>query len=411
MAPEERGRQPAGRGPRATDCACRNGVAFSRNSCVARCVFPGCPRRSRISQEERRMWIVRLALRRPYTIAVMAVLILVLGTLSLTRMIVDIFPTIDIPVVAVVWNYPGLSAEEMERRVVIISERGFSTTVNGIERIESQSIPGVGLLRVYFQPGTDIGAAIAQISAFSSTILRLVPPGLQPPTVIQFNSPNSPVAQLTASSATLPEDRIFDYGLNFIRVRLFTIPGLSTPAPFGGRQRQISIDIDPQALAAKGLSPADVVSALQASNVIVPAGTARVGSTEYNVALNSSPSVVAEFERIPLKVVNGAPVLLGDVARVADSYAQQSNIVRVNGKRATYLAILKHADASTLAVVEATRRAIPAIQAVAPEGLDLKIDFDQSLFVRAAISGVVREAILASVLVSLMIFEIGRAHV
>src|SRR5437588_465874 len=184
----------------------------------------------------------------------MAVLLLVLGTLSLTRMILDIFPTIDIPVVAVVWNYPGLSAEEMERRVVIISERGFSTTVNGIERIESQSIPGVGLLRVYFQPGPDIGAAIAQISAVSSTILRLAPPGMQPPTVIQFNASNVPVAQLTASSATLPEDRIFDYGLNFIRVRLFTIPGLSTPAPFGGRQRQISIDIAPQALAAKGLS-------------------------------------------------------------------------------------------------------------------------------------------------------------
>jgi len=350
------------------------------------------------------MWIVRLALRRPYTIAVMALLILVLGTLSLTRMIVDIFPAIDIPVVAVVWNYPGLSAEEMERRVVIISERGFSTTVNGIERIESQSIPGIGLLKIYFQPGTDIGGAIAQIGALSSTILRIAPPGMQPPTLVQFNASNVPVAQLTASSATLPEDRIFDYGLNFIRVRLFTIPGLSTPAPFGGRQRQVSIDIDPQALAGKGLSPADVVGALQVSNVIVPAGTARVGSTEYNVALNSSPSVVAEFERIPLKVVNGAPVLLGDVARVSDSYAPQSNIVRVNGKRATYLAILKHADASTLAVVEATRRAIPAIQAVAPEGLDLKIDFDQSLFVRAAISGVVREAILASVLVSLMIF-------
>src|SRR5690349_7003689 len=350
------------------------------------------------------MWIVRLALRRPYTIAVMALLILVLGTLSLTRMIVDIFPAIDIPVVAVVWNYPGLSAEEMERRVVIISERGFSTTVNGIERIESQSIPGIGLLKVYFQPGTDIGAAIAQISAVSSTILRLTPPGMQPPTVIQFNASNVPVAQLTASSATLPEDRIFDYGLNFIRVRLFTIPGLSTPAPFGGRQRQVSIDIDPQALGAKGLSPADVVNALQLSNVIVPAGTARVGTTEYNVLMNSSPSAVAEFASIPLKVVNGAPVLLGDVARVSDGYAEQSNIVRVNGHRATYLAILKHADASTLAVVEATREAIPSIEAVAPKGLDLKIDFDQSLFVRAAITGVVREAILASVLVSLMIF-------
>src|SRR5437667_464299 len=293
------------------------------------------------------MWIVRLALRRPYTIAVMALLILVLGTLSLTRMICDIFPAIDIPVVAVVWNYPGLSAEEMERRVVIISERGFSTTVNGIERIESQSIPGIGLLKIYFQPGTDIGGAIAQIGALSSTILRIAPPGMQPPTLVQFNASNVPVAQLTASSATLPEDRIFDYGLNFIRVRLSALPGLWTPAPFGGRQRQVSIDIDPQALAAKGLSPADVVGALQVSNVIVPAGTARIGSTEYNVALNSSPSVVAEFERIPLKVVNGAPVLLGDVARVSDSYAEQINIMTLGGLA---LAIGMLVDDATVAI-------------------------------------------------------------
>ncbi len=350
------------------------------------------------------MWIVRLALRRPYTIAVMALLILVLGTLSLARMVVDIFPAIDIPVVAVVWSYQGLSAEDMERRVVLISERAYSTTVNGIERIESQSIPGVGVMKVYFQPGTEIGAAIAQIGAVSSTVLRLTPPGMQPPAIIQFNASNVPVAQLTASSPTLPEEKIFDYGLNFIRVRLFTIPGLSTPAPFGGKSRQVSIDIDLDALAAKGLSPADVVAALQASNVIVPAGQARVGSTEYNVLLNSSPASVPEFARIPLRVVAGASVLLGDVARVSDGYAEQTNIVRVNGKRATYLAILKHADASTLAVVDATRQALPAIAAVAPQGLELKIDFDQSLFVRAAISGVVREAILASILVSLMIF-------
>ncbi|HKW41586.1 MAG TPA: efflux RND transporter permease subunit [Gemmatimonadales bacterium] len=350
------------------------------------------------------MWIVRLALRRPYTIAVMALLILVLGTLSLTRMVVDIFPAIDIPVVAVVWNYPGLSAEDMERRVVLISERAYSTTVNGIERVESQSIPGVGVLKVYFQPGTEIGAAIAQIGAVSSTLIRLAPPGMQPPAIVQFNASNVPVAQLTASSRILPEQQIFDYGLNFIRVRLFTIPGLSTPAPFGGKARQVSIDIDPDALAAKGLSPADVVAALQASNVIVPAGQARVGATEYNVLLNSSPASVAEFARIPLRVVAGATVLLGDVARVSDGYAEQTNVVRVNGRRATYLAILKHADASTLAVVDATREALPAIEAVAPQGLELKIDFDQSLFVRAAISGVVREGVLASILVSLMIF-------
>jgi multidrug efflux pump subunit AcrB len=349
------------------------------------------------------MWIVELALRRPYTVAVMSILILVMGILSLTRMVVDIFPAVDIPVVAVVWQYPGLPAEDMERRVVLISERAYSTTVNGIERIESQSIPGVGLLKVYFQPGSDIGAAIAQISAVSSTILRITPPGMTPPSVIQFNASNVPVAQLTVSSESLPEEQIFDYGLQFIRVRLFTIPGLSTPAPFGGKGRQINVDIDPRALAARRLSPADVVAALQSSNVIVPAGNARISDREYSVVMNSSPSLVVQFNNIPIKVQGGVPVLIGDVARVSDGFADQTTVVRVNGKRATYLAILKHADASTLAVVDSTREALPAIKAVAPQGLDLRIDFDQSLFVRGAIKSVLREAIISSMLVSLMI--------
>ena len=349
------------------------------------------------------MWLVRLALRRPYTIAVSCLLIMILGVLSLTRMTVDIFPVIDIPVVAVVWTYPGLSAQDMERRVVLISERGYSTTVNGISRIESQSIPGIGVLHIYFQPGTEIGAAIAQISSVSNTILRVAPPGITPPSVIQFNATNVPVAQLTVSSKTLSEQQLYDYGRNFIRVRLFTIPGLSTPAPFGGKEREIIVDINPQALAAKGLSAGDVVTALQTSNVILPAGDARIGGTDYSVQLNSSPDTVAQFSRIPIKVVGSATVLLGDVAKVADSYAEQRGIVHVNGKRATYLAILKHSDASTLAVVEATRDALPVIKASAPNGMDLKIDFDQSVFVRAAIKGVVREAVLSSILVSLMI--------
>src|SRR5450432_4714134 len=349
------------------------------------------------------MWIVRLALRRPYTVAVMCLLILVMGILSLTRMVVDIFPAIDIPVVAVIWNYPGLSAQDMERRVVLISERAYSTTVSGISRIESESIPGIGLLRVYFQPGSDIGAAIAQISSVSTTVLRIAPPGMPPPSVIQFNASNVPVAQLTASSETMPEEKIFDYGLNFIRVRLFTIPGLSCPAPYGGKQRQINVDIDTRALAARGLSPTDVVNALQASNVILPAGDARIGDRQYNVLLNASPPTVEDFGAIPVKSVNGAMVLLGDVARVADAYADQYNVVRVGGKRATYLAILKHADASTLAVVDAVRELLPSIKAAAPDGLELKIDFDQSVFVRGAITGVIREAIISSILVSLMV--------
>jgi multidrug efflux pump subunit AcrB len=326
-----------------------------------------------------------------------------MGILSLTRMIVDILPAIDIPVVMVVWNYPGLSPEDMERRVVIISERAYSTTVNGIERIESQSIAGTGLLKIYFQPGTDLGTAIAQVSGVSNTILRITPPGMQPPVIIQFNASNVPVAQLTVSSETLPEQTLFDYGLNFIRVRLFTIPGLSTPAPFGGKNRQIMVEIDPAALASRGVSPSDVVSALQNSNVILPAGTARMGDIDYSVLTNASPQVLDHFNTIPVKVVNNRPVYLQDVARVSDSFAEQNNIVRINGKRATYLAILKHADASTLAVVEATKEALPLIKETAPEGLELKIDFDQSVFVRAAIEGVLREAILASILVSLMI--------
>ncbi|HEY7375618.1 MAG TPA: efflux RND transporter permease subunit, partial [Polyangia bacterium] len=349
------------------------------------------------------MWIVRLALRRPYTVAVMCVLILVMGILSLTRMVVDIFPAIDIPVVAVIWNYPGLSAQDMERRVVLISERGFSTTVNGIERIESQSIPGIGMLKIYFQPGAEISSAIAQISSLTASILRIAPPGMTPPTIIQFNASNVPVSQLTLSSETLPEQQIFDYGLNFIRVKLFTIPGLGTPAPFGGKSRQINVDIDPRQLAAKGLSPYDVVNALNSENVILPAGTARIGGREYNVLMNSSPAEVAEFANIPVKIVDGVPVLLGDVARVSDAFADQTNLVRVNGRRAAYLAILKHADASTVAVVDAVRDVLPQIKAAAPNGLELKIDFDQSVFVRGAIGGVVREAIISSLLVSLMV--------
>ncbi len=347
--------------------------------------------------------LVRLALRRPYTSAIAAMLIILLGALSLTRMIVDIFPVIDIPVVLVVWNYPGLTTEDMERRVVFISERAYSTTVNGISRIESQSIPGTGILKVYFQPGTDIGGAIAQISSVNNSVLRSAPPGMQPPGVIQFNASNVPVVQMTLSSNTLSEQQIFDYSLNFIRVKLFTIPGLSTPGPFGGKQRQINVDVDPALLAAKGFSLADVVSTLQASNVIVPAGAARIGERNYNVQLNSSPSTVERFNALPIGVFNGVPVTIGDVGRVSDSFATQTNIVHVNGKRAVYLAILKHADASTLAVVDAAREALPEIQTAAPNGLELKLDFDQSVFVRAAVQNVVREAIISSVLVSALI--------
>lgn len=349
------------------------------------------------------MWLVRLALRRPYTTAVLCALIMLMGLLSVRRMPVDIFPTIDIPVVTVIWSYNGLPAEEMERRVVFLSERSMSTSVNGIDHIESQSIQGIGLLKVYFQPGTDIGTAIAQISSISNSVTAAMPPGITPPTVIQFNASNVPVVQITAKGKGLPEQQVVDYALNFIRVRLFTVPGLSTPFPYGGKQRQVTVDIDPAKLAARGLGPADVVTALSAGNVILPAGLARMGNKEIPVLTNGSPASVDDFHRMPLKVVGGAPVLLGDVAHVYDGFADQTNIVRINGERATYMAIIKKGEASTLAVVDAARGILPAIQAAAPKGMELKLDFDQSAFVRNAIKGVLHEAVVASILVCVMI--------
>jgi multidrug efflux pump subunit AcrB len=349
------------------------------------------------------MGLVRLALRRPYTAAIASLLILMMGGLAVTRMIVDIFPIIDIPVVLVAWNYPGLSAEDMERRVVLVSERSYSQTINGISHMESQAIPSTGIIKIYFEPGTDIGGAIAQISAANNTILRIVPPGMTPPNIIQFNAASVPVIQLTATSSTVPEQNIFDYALNFLRLKLFTISGLSVTAPYGGKQRLIMVSLDPPRLAAKGVAPNDIVNALQASNVIVPAGVARIGTREYNVALNSSPPSVDQFNQLPLGIRNGVPVTLGDVAQVADSFATQTQIAHVNGERAIFLLILRHSDASTLAVINATRELMPEIQAAAPQGIDLKLDFDQSVFVRAAINNVVREAIVSSILVSLMI--------
>jgi len=349
------------------------------------------------------MWIVRLALRRPYTVAVLSALIFIGGLLSVTRMRTDIFPSIDIPVVVVVWSYPGLSAEDMERRIVLISERAYSTVIDGISHIESQSIAGVGLLKLYFEPDADLGTAISQITSVSLTASRIMPPGIQPPNVLRFNAGNVPVAQINVSSNTAGEQQLFDYGLNFLRVRLFTIPGTSIPGPYGGKQRQIMVDVDPAATSAKGLSPNDVVQALLQSNVIVPAGTAQIGSTEYNIKLNSSPSTVDQFNAIPVKVVNGAPVLLRDVAHVRDGFAVQQNIVHIDGKRASYIVILKHSNAGTLAVVDGVKDLLPTIQASAPEGIALKLDFDQSIFVRAALSNVLHEAIISSILVSLMI--------
>jgi multidrug efflux pump subunit AcrB len=349
------------------------------------------------------VWIVRLALRRPYTVATLCFLIAIFGILSLSRIRVDILPSVDIPVVVVVWNYPGLSAEEMEKRVVFLTERAISTTVNDIEHMDSQSISSIGVVKVYFQPGSDIASAIAQITGVTNTTLRLMPPGITPPIVIQFNASNVPVAQLTVAGEQAGEQQLFDYGLNILRLRLFTIPGLATPAPFGGRQRQVMVDLRSERLAATGLSPQDVVNALTGGNVILPAGSARLGGTDFDVQLNNSPTHIEEFNQLPVKVVNGQLVRLGDVAHVHDGFATQNNVVHVNGRRATYLALLRKSGSSTLAVVDAVKDLLPALQKTAPEGVELKLDFDQSVFVRAAVREVLREGLLAGILVSLMI--------
>ena len=349
------------------------------------------------------MWLVRLALRRPLSVAVMALLMMVLGALSFALMNVDIFPAINLPVVMVVWSYPGLSAVDMERRMVIISERAYSTTVDGIEHMESESILGIGLIRVYFQPGTDIGSAIAQINAVSETILRQAPTGTTPPNIISYNAANVPVAQLNIYSDTLSQQQLFDYGLNFIRLQLFTIPGFSSPAPIGGVQRAVVANLDPGQLYANNLSPVDIGNALASTNVVIPSGTARMGNYEYDVDLNYSPAKVSEFNRLPVKVVNGIPVFLGDVAPVSDTHQPQENVVRIDGRPATFLLVIKHAAASTLSVVNAVRARIPDIVAVAPKGLKAKLTFDQSVFVRAALWEVVRESAIAAGLVALMV--------
>jgi multidrug efflux pump subunit AcrB len=349
------------------------------------------------------MGLVRLALRRPISVAVMALLMLVLGVLSFGLMNVDIFPAIRLPVVLLVWNYPGLSAFQVERRMVWISERAVSTTVNGIEHIDSQSMNGLGILKIYFYPEADIGGAIAQINAVSETILSILPRGTVPPQIISYDAANVPVAQLNLFSDTLTEPQLFDYGLNFVRIQLFTIPGFSSPAPLGGVQRAVMVNIDPATLYSNGMSPADVGNALSQTNVVIPSGTAKMGDYEYDVDLNMSPDTVADFNQLPIKIANGATVHLGDVAPVSDSHQPQTNIVRVNGRRGTYMMVIKHSDASTLTVVNAVKQKIPQILSSAIKGLNITLAFDQSTFVKGALWEVVRESLIAAGLVALMV--------
>jgi multidrug efflux pump subunit AcrB len=278
------------------------------------------------------MWLVRLALRRPISVAVMALLMLVLGTLSFELMNVDIFPAINLPVVMVVWNYPGLSTIQTERTMIWISERAYSTTVNDIDHIDSQAMDGLGILKVYFHPGADLGSAIAQINSVSETLLTILPRGTQAPQIISYDASNVPVAQLNIDSDRLSQQQLFDYGLNFVRIQLFTIPGFSSPAPLGGVQREVMVNLNPTALYANGLSPADVGNAMAQASVVIPSGNAWIGNYEYNVDLNMMPATVAGFNKLPLALVNGVPIHVGDLAPVSDTHPPQTNLVRINGK-------------------------------------------------------------------------------
>jgi len=349
------------------------------------------------------MWIVKLALSKPYTFAVLALVILLAGVGSILTMATDVFPAIDLPVVTVIWAYAGFTPNDMEKRFVTQSERAYTTSVNDIEHTESQSVSGVGVIRIYFQPGADVAQGIAQVVATSQTIQRILPPGTQPPYILRYDASDVPVIQAAVSSDTLPEQQLSDLSTNFIRTQMATVQGAQVPLPFGGRGRLINVDIDPQALTAHGLSPSDVSNAISAQNLVLPSGDAKIGARDYNVSTNSSPGAIEEFNDIPIKQVNGAVITIKDVAHVRDGYGIQQNIVNQNGKRAVLIQINKSGKASTLDVVGRIREALPRIKSTLPGALKIQLIADQSVFVKASVQGVVREAVIAACLTALMI--------
>ena len=349
------------------------------------------------------MWIVRLALRRPYTFVVLALILLILGPIVILRTPTDIFPNIDIPVVSILWNYVGFDPEQMADRIVSLNERSLTTTVDNIQHIESQSLPGIGVEKVFFQPNANIERAIAQVTAICQTQLRQLPPGTTPPLVITYNASSVPILQLALSGKTLSEQQLFDLGVNFIRTRLVTVRGVGIPYPYGGKMRQVQVDLNTAALQAKGLSPLDVVNAISAQNLILPSGTSKIGGLEYDVDINGSPETIDQLNQIPVRTVGNTTIYIRDVAWVRDGFPPQTNIARVNGQRAAVLTVLKTGNASTLDIVSGIRSLLPVIEAGLPADLTVKPLADQSLFVRASIDGVVKEATIAACLTGLMI--------
>lgn len=344
------------------------------------------------------MWIVRLALRRPYTFVVVACLMLVLGGWFTVRSAKDIFPFINIPVVSVIWSFNGMPAEEFSQRITTYSEYTLSNNVNDIERIESQTLDGIGVIRLFFHPDAEISTAVAQASASSQSILRAMPPGMQPPTILRYNANTVPLIQMVLSSQTLSEQELYDFGIYRIRQFISTIQGTTLTAPYGGKVRQIMVDLDPAALQAKGLSPRLINQTLLAQNITTPTGNARIGSVDYRVNMNNVPDLVESMNDFPIKMVNGAMIYLRDIGHAHDGFAPQSNIVRDQGKRAVLLSILKNGAASTLDIISKVKETLSVVRAAAPKGMNIELLFDQSIFVKAAIKGVVVEGVLAALL-------------
>jgi multidrug efflux pump subunit AcrB len=349
------------------------------------------------------VWIVQTALRRPYTFIVLAILIAIFGTLSALRTPTDIFPNINIPVVSVVWTYTGLLPNDMSGRVVYYYERTLTSQVGDIEHIESQSLDSYGVVKIFFQKNVDISAALAQVTAASQTVLKLLPPGITPPYVLSYSASTVPILQLALSSAKLPQMKLFDLGQNFIRPQLATVQGAAVPSPYGGKIRQVQVDLDQTAMQAHGVSAEDVLGAISVQNLILPAGDEKIGKFDWNVALNASPVVLDRINDMPVKKVNGTVIYVRDVAYVHDGAPPQTNLVRVNGKHAVLMTILKSGSASTLAVVDGIRSLLPRVEESLPAGLNLHAVGDQSVFVKAAVFGVLREAALAAALVGIMI--------
>src|ERR1700737_3230703 len=355
------------------------------------------------------MWIVRLALRRPYTFVVVAMLIAVLGGLSIATMPTDIFPNINIPVVSVIWSYGGLSPTEMQDRITTIVERVMTTTVDNIEHMESLSGRGTSVIKLFLQPKADVNAAVAQVTAISQSITRPLPPGISPPLIIQYNAASVPVIMVSLGSNQLSEQEIADLGNSFIRAQLVTVPGAAVNQPYGGKNRAVNIAIDPDALYARGLSPREGISAVVRQNLIVSTGTAKMGPIEYDVAINSSPEVLADLNNIPIRYVNGAMVHVHDVGFAHDGYTPQTNLVRRDGRHSVLMPILTSGNASTLAVVSGVRTMMPRIQAGLPKSLNVDFLFDKRAFVRGAITGVLHEGVIAACLVGLMILVFLRS--